>query len=245
MKHLTTLWMLGAAIAWSAAAPVLRVVQPTEPGAPLLRNGDFEDRRGEELSGWRPYEQGFRVEAGAGRGGSAAVACENSGEPASRGASQTLALDRTETAPLVIRGWSRAQAVSGGADSGYSLYADLVYQDGTPLWGRTVNFRCGTHDWEQRELVILPEKPVKTLTLYCLFRGHTGKVWFDDVAVEEVKAAGGAVLFQSVPVVAANGRRQLIPPVGVVLTNAAASVFLARDVAANSDFFVFEGGACP
>jgi hypothetical protein len=47
--------------------------------------------------------------------------------------------------------------------------------------------------------VLLPDKPVKSLTLHCLFRGHTGKVWFDDASLEEVPTPAGAVLFQGVP----------------------------------------------
>ena len=46
----------------------------------------------------------------------------------------------------------------------------------------------------------MPEKPVRSLTVHCLFRGHTGQVWFDDLAVEEIRAEGSAVLFQGVPV---------------------------------------------
>src|SRR5208282_3710916 len=75
-------------------------------------------------------------------------------------------------------------------------YVDLTYEDGTPLWGQTADFRCGTHDWEYRECVILPEKPVKSITLHCLFRGHAGKAWFDDVSLDELRAANGAVWFQ-------------------------------------------------
>ena len=97
--------------------------------------------------------------------------------------------------PLVVRGWSRAESVSGSPDAGYSLYVDLTYADGTPLWGQTANFRCGAHDWELRELVIAPTRPVRSLTVYCLFRGHTGRVWFDDVSLEEMRPGPGAVLF--------------------------------------------------
>ena len=80
-------------------------------------------------------------------------------------------------------------------DSDYSLYVDIVYADGTTLWGQTANFHTGTHDWEHARLVILPEKPVKRLTVYCLLRGHSGRVWFDDVAVEEIRARKRAPLF--------------------------------------------------
>jgi hypothetical protein len=115
------------------------------------------------------------------------------------GASQTLTLNRTNTAPIIVRGWSRSEEVSGGSDNDYSLYVDIVYQDGTPLWGQTGNFRDGTHDWEQREFVIAPEKPIRSLTLHCIFRGHSGRAWFDDVEVSEAYAPAGSVLFQGTP----------------------------------------------
>ena len=229
-----------------AAKPVLRVVKASEMGKPLLRNGDFEQTGQGGFPGWQAAAKGFEVGTGQGRGGSGTLVCDTRQSQGWFGASQSVQLNRTAAAPLVVRGWSKAENVTGGSDSGYSLYVDLVYADGTPLWGQTGNFRCGTHDWQPREFVILPDKPVKTLTVHCLFRGHTGKVWFDDVTVEEVKAEVGAVLFQGVPVVPVDAGSLLGSPVQRVLTNAAAAgVFLARDVAANSDFHSFENGACP
>jgi len=196
-------WLLLSIFAASASPPALRVVKTAQPGASVLRNGGFEEWRGSEVVEWRAWQKGFRVAAGEGRGGSRAIVCERREGDGEFGASQTLALNRTAVAPLVVRGWSKAENVSGSPDSGYSIYVDIIYADNTPLWGQTGNFRCGTHDWEKREFLILPEKPVRTLTVHCLFRGHTGKVWFDDVAVEEVKAEGEAMLFQGVPVVRA------------------------------------------
>jgi hypothetical protein len=231
-----------------AAQPALEVVRTSPAGSPLLRNGGFEEDRDGGLAAWQAAPQGFRVAAGEGRSGSRGLVCENPADKGWFGASQTLTLNRTSAAPLVVRGWSRAANVTGGADSGYSLYADLVYADGTPLWGQTGNFRCGTHDWEPREFVILPDQPVKSLTLHCLFRGHAGKVWFDDLSIEEVTAGGGAVLFQGVPVVAADVSLRPTPRAqsSRALASAATNgLFLARDVAAGSDFFSFNGGACP
>ena len=191
----------------------------------------------------------------------------------SYGASQTILLNRTNVLPLVIRGWSKALNVSGSSDNDYSLYADLIYTDGTPLWGQTANFRPGTHDWERRELVVLPEKPIKSLTLHCLFRNHSGQVWFDDVSVVETRAEAGAVLFQGVPVVPGHKRSNTAPALaqaaaplvtaeGLTLTMSdttvaslkfagkemasdAPSGFLVRDVADNSDIYAFQHGECP
>jgi hypothetical protein len=251
-----------------ASDPVLRVVRASQPGASLLRNGGFEDLREGRPAGWSSAPQGCTAAAGQGRDGSKALLCDNPSGKGWYGASQTLTLNQTSAAPVVVRGWSKAQAVSGGTDSSYSLYADLLYQDGTPLWGQTANFRAGTHDWERREMVIVPEKPVKSLTLHCLFRGRAGKVWFDDVQVEEVRASDGAALFQGVPVAPVqpvtpqpgnvqqprpgsldarrDQRSQLqdymaLPRAGSLDWS---SHLMVRDVAANSDFFPFENGVC-
>jgi len=252
-----------------AAAPALRVIKAVQSGTALLRNGGFEAKQGEAVAVWRAWKKGFVLTSGAGRGGSAAIVCVNSGTGEETGASQTLALNRTGITPLVVRGWSKAEKVSGNPDGGYSLYVDLIYEDDTPLWGQTVNFATGTHDWEQRELLILPQKPVKSATIYCLFRGHTGQAVFDDVTVEEIKVEGGAVVFQGIPVRIAPTRRQsTADPINVAtqdhlrltlrdnaITSWQAgarkfqgyplSGFMVRDVAADSDFYFVQKGACP
>ena len=261
------LLLLIAGAAWGAA-PAMRVVKAASTGTPLLANGSFESVREGKASAWNGWQQGYRVAPNEGRGGSQCVVCERRESDGERGASQTLTLNRTNLAPFIIRGWSKAEEVSGSPDSGYSLYVDIVYADGTPLWGQTADFSCGTHDWEKREFVVVPDKPVRVLTLHCLFRGHMGKVWFDDTSVEEVQARAGAVLFQGVPLKEftsvnepATAQRTLstrdglrlglrgtavssLQVGGKELGDSSASGFLARDYAADSDFYGFRDGAC-
>ncbi len=253
----------------AAAAPLMRVLRAESPNADLLSNGNFEQAFGAGLPGWHAAPQRFVLAPGQGRGGSQSIRCENQNEGDWTGASQTLTLDRTNVFPLVMRGWSRAENVSGTSDNDYSLYVDIVYQDGTPLWGQTANFRTGTHDWQERELMILPQKPVRTLTIHCLLRRHTGIAWFDDIRVEEIQATGGALLFQGVPVVPLppsragseaestsatsdgleisrqDNRIATLKVDGRDLAANAPSGFMVRDVAANSDFFGFSRGQCP
>ncbi|HWQ91303.1 MAG TPA: hypothetical protein VN673_06510, partial [Clostridia bacterium] len=146
---------------------------------------------------------------------------------------------------------------------------DIVHVDGSPLWGQTVSFSCGTHDWEYREFVLLPDKPIRSLTLHCLFRGHTGKVWFDDVSLEEVATPAGALMYQGVPIVPA-GSPALPSRGGTSFTTKdrfgitlsghrvasvrldekelaahGASGWLARDHARNTGFYGFTNGVCP
>ncbi len=250
----------------------MRVVKANASVPSLLRNGSFELQQDGKLSDWSAAPKGLVLATGQGRNGSAALGCDNRSPGDWTGASQTLVLNRSNTSPILVHGWSKADNVSGSPDSGYSLYVDIVYEDGTPLWGQTANFRTGTHGWQERELLILPQKPIKTLTLYCIFRGHSGKAWFDDVALSEVNAAGGALLFEGVPVAlempkASSSRTRsslrvstkdglaLRMDSGAVqslrlgskeLAATAPSGFLARDVAAGSDFYSFRGGTeCP
>ncbi|MHB9008174.1 MAG: hypothetical protein ACYDC1_14705, partial [Limisphaerales bacterium] len=249
------------------AGPVLRVATPG-PEANLVRNPDFERKSATAFPDWSPSPQGYRVAVGEGRNGTTALECVAADETGWRGASQRLALDRREVALLKVRGWSRAEAVTGGTDSGYSIYVDVVYQDGTPLWGQTANFSTGTHDWQLREVVIAPTKPIREMNVYCLFRGHAGRVWFDDLEVEELGAGQGSVLFQGTPMEVVSGTN--LPPTevrihatgdglhlglagsrvvslqldGRELAHGGAGGFLVRDVAANSDVFGFEAGTC-
>src|SRR5262249_19168016 len=234
----------------------------------LLRNGGFEQLQGDRLADWVAAPQGFSLDAKAGRNGTQGLCCENRTGVGWVGASQRIVLNRTNAAPVVVKGWSRAEEVSGGSDSDFSIYVDLLYADGTPLWGQTANFRTGSHDWEHREVRILPEKPVKSLTVNCLLRRHTGKAWFDDVSVEELAAPDGAFLYEGTPVVSAgavtigNGPKQIYTTSdglelgmqntsvaslrlsGRDLTGPGPSGFLARDVGADSDIYAFSGGTC-
>jgi hypothetical protein len=259
--------LLAAAAAW--ADPVFRVVSGSSGDTNLVRNPGFEQTLNGQFTIWQRAPQGWRIAPGEGRLGTQALACEAPNTLGWRGASQTLMLDRTNTAPLVVRGWSRAENVSGSADSDYSLYVDILYRDGTPLWGQTGNFRTGTHDWEQREFVILPEKPVRSLTIHCLFREHSGNAWFDDVSVAEIRTPASAVIFQGTPMVmvpstnpppnnpvtyaTGDGLRLTLDGLRVAglqvdnreLAGPTPSGFLAWDVAHNSDVYPFVDGACP
>ncbi|MEW6750126.1 MAG: hypothetical protein AB1505_04015 [Candidatus Latescibacterota bacterium] len=171
--------------------------------------------------GWRPWEAGFAREG-------EVLVCDNGGDAGvQRGASQEVALHGTRE-PIVATAWSRAEGVGGTPDADYSLYLDLIYEDGTPLWGELALFSTGTHDWQRRQVVVLPSKPVRTLTVHLLLRRHAGRASFRDPELYVLRAPAGAALFDGVPVVV-----QAAPVAG----------FQVRDVAADSDFLQLEGQA--
>jgi hypothetical protein len=257
------------ATACAHSGVVFPVVTASGAGSNLVSNGDFGAVREGRAISWTPAPQGNMVVEGEGRGGSRALRCDSPTGKGWFGANQTLTLNRTRVRPLRVQGWSRAEGVEGGPDSNYSLYADLVYQDGSTLWGQVAQFSAGTHDWARREVLILPDQPVRSLTLHCLFRGRQGKVWFDDVSLEELGSDEHAVLFQgaAVQTMPAGGRLRNGPSKSVASEDGFAlrlvdqspmevqasgrplvagnvGGFLCRDVAAGSGFMDFRDGKC-
>ena len=159
-----------------------------------LANPGFE----EGATAWDGWMQAFEVQDDGGRGGSRGVRCASGKPEEQRGAGQLVKLDQAAPRPILISGWSRAENVDGTSDNGYSVYVDVNYADGDHLWGQTGCFSVGTHDWEQRRVLVVPEKPVASLTVLGLFRGHNGTVWFDDFSL--IEADSGSRVFEGVVV---------------------------------------------
>ncbi len=153
------------------------------------------------LAGWSSYGSGYLATTTNAHGGVRSLQCSAVAAGEVHGASQMIVLNQTTPKVLKLSGWSKAQSVSGVPDSDYSVYLDIIYTNGTPLWGQTINFSTGTHDWEYKEAFIMPALPIQHLYCYALFRNsHTGTVWFDDLSVKEVQDA--VVQFDGAPVIA-------------------------------------------
>ena len=212
MKHIsyTIIFVLAAFLtpAIYAQTVVKQVVRFERASFNLLRPGDFQ-----------PFESGYQFEDGI-------YICDNGTDnTARRGVSQRVMLHQTRPEPIIAEAWSKAENVSGSPSGGeYGIYIDLIYEDGTPLWGQSVAFDTGTHDWQKKTLTIFPPKPVRSLTFYTLFRGKSGKAAFRDMKLAVPRTPEEAVLFDGVPVIKKGIAKLQI-----------------RDVAANSDYFALEG----
>ncbi len=163
----------------------LRVVSADSTN--LVMNYSFEIDNDENTVPdlWTPYMKGFTydtlgVNAVSGR---RSIHVVNDSATDARGVYARVVLNQTAPHDLVLSGYSKAVDVSGVRNNDYSMYIDIRYQDGTPLYGQTATFSTGTHDWEYAEKVIHPLKPVQSLSLYALFRNHTGSAWFDHIAL--------------------------------------------------------------
>ena len=162
----------------------LKVVLNVKPGEKNLLEPDRAS----------PYEEGFRKE------GSWFLCDNGSNGKGRRGVAFRVMLNQVRPDPIVATGWSKAVDVGGSPDSDYSVYIDLQYADGTQLYGQTAPFSTQTHGWEQKQVVILPEKPVASVGYYLLLRGHGGKAWFRDPQLQVLKAPAGSCRFDGVAV---------------------------------------------
>jgi hypothetical protein len=186
------LWCAFCLSAQADLTVIPKAVGGTSPVVERLANPGFE--AGD--TAWNGWMQAFEVVDGAGRNGSRGVRCVAGKPDGQHGAGQLVKLDQTAPCPIIISGWSRSENVDGSSDNGYSIYVDVNYVDDDHLWGQTGCFSVGTHDWEQRRVLLTPDKPVASLTALGLFRGHNGTVWFDDLSV--VEAGGDSKVFEGV-----------------------------------------------
>lgn len=174
--------------------------------AQLLTNPSFDtgepvpekDGKGVQLAEWDFWQEGYVIVPGAGRDGSRAIQCTITDKELEYGAGQRVELNQEQPYPVVASAWSRAQDVSGSPDNGYSIYLDFIFQDGTAWWAQTAVFSTGTHDWEERQFIAVPKKPIRSVYVYCIFRDHLGTVYFDDVNVLEL--CGETYMFEGVAV---------------------------------------------
>ena len=152
------------------------------PGEPL-RDGSISQGGAARRSGGRKPAEADRLAGDrpglSGRG--KVFACDNgSNARGRRGVMQRVVLNQKSAQPVVASAWSKAEGVTGIDRCRVRIYLDLVFTDGTELWAQVAGFRTGTHDWQREEVIVYPEKPIKSLDFNLLLRDHAGKAWFRD-----------------------------------------------------------------
>ncbi|MFB3892421.1 MAG: hypothetical protein ACE15C_10420 [Phycisphaerae bacterium] len=172
---------------------------------------------------WQPYAKDAPLR----RDGEVFVLDNGKDPKAVNGVRQTVTLNQAAPLPVVASLWSKAQDVDGRRDQDYSLYLDVFYADGEPLWGQIAELAVGTHDWQKAEVKVIPAKPIKEIAFFMLLRSHSGKAMFKQPRLCQVDSARRSAMFDGFP---------------VKLAPAGQESFWVRDVAAGSDFVPFEKG---
>lgn len=152
------------------------------------------------VPGWDAFAEGYEIDKTLSRDKeTGSLRMERASGAPDRGAVQLVQLDQDVATPVWFKAYSRAEGVAEGAAINYSLYADVAYQNGSNSWGHAVGFSAGTHPWEPRVLVIIPDAPIKTVKLHALLRTErTGRAWFDDFELKEIPVALAREILPSV-----------------------------------------------
>lgn len=263
---------LVAAVPWgySQTEPAMHVLDFNQiPYETLNRNTGLEEAQNNRLTGVSYFGQGYQIRSGEGRHGSQAAYCAIDSGDKSMGLTWSFNLSQTHPEPVRITGWSRAQDVTGSPNSDYSLYIDVIYQDGTPSWGHNAPFSPGTHDWQEKTVLIIPEKPIRSISCYALFRHRLGQVWFDDIVIQKSSLLTNMMRLDGISVRPGTAsapfgnpkafntgdmNAKIDPSNGAISAlsihqkelplTGIASGFLVRDVSRNSDYYPFPGGQC-
>ena len=163
--------------------------------AASLASGAAETVRVLGLDAARPYERGFTRDGDE-------IVVDNGDDAARRaGAVWSLALNQTEARPFTVRTEARCERGPGGTRTrAFSLYVDLVYMDGDHLWGQTADFAPDPQrGWRAGTVTVIPAKPVRSASVYCLYRGLPGRVRFRAPAVR-IREQADLALFDAQPV---------------------------------------------
>jgi hypothetical protein len=148
----------------------------------LLKNPGFEAA---EPTNWARSDRGYEIDTSQSHGGRQSLKLHNESRDQRSSASQTIVLNQKTPRPIFVRCHVKAKNVSGHPSPSFSVYVDIYYTDGTPLYGQTIDWQTGTTDWQYGEMTIEPAKPIRNVNVYLLLRGQSGTAWFDDVLVAE------------------------------------------------------------
>ena len=203
MKRNAILMVAGMLVASLAHADVVLrpLTMDAKRGPNRVANAGFEELANGKPVGWdNQLAEDWAADEQGAHSGKVSLRMAKSAAGTLYWVSQTVELNQTRPQPLVIGAWSKAEGVQGSRSAEYSVWVDLTYTDGTPLWGQRATFEVGTHDWQHAEQAFVVTKPVKRVQINLLFRnGLNGKVWFDDVSLQEIETARGT-LFDRSPV---------------------------------------------
>lgn len=104
------------------------------------------------------------------------IICDNGNDMKRKsGAFWPIILNQKDPVAITVSAESCSEGVGGSENSGYSLYLDVYFMDGSSLWGQKALFNPFLRStWHERSVTIVPDRPIRRITAYVLFRGVKG-----------------------------------------------------------------------
>ena len=95
---------------------LLFAVRAAAQTANLVNNPGFETVAGATATGWQSFRASCVLDSTVSHSGRNSIQCVNQSPTEGHSAYQTVYVNQTEAAPVLLSGWSRAANVSGTAD---------------------------------------------------------------------------------------------------------------------------------
>lgn len=113
----------------------------------------------------------------------------NNTDAKSGGVNCQVNINQAAPAKIVLSGESKCDESLTKSKNAhdYSLYVDMTFMDGTKKYGVQTPFSTETKEWQKKTVEFMPEKAIKQLRIYILYRSQTGKAQFKNLKLEEVK----------------------------------------------------------
>lgn len=97
-------------------------------------------------------------------------------------------INQTEATKVQVSGESKCdEGTKFKNPSDYALFCDFTYTDGTKKYGFIQSFDATNREWQKKNGIFTPAKPIKQIRLYVLFRNNTGAATFKNITVKEVQ----------------------------------------------------------
>ncbi|NLX14310.1 MAG: DUF4091 domain-containing protein [Phycisphaerales bacterium] len=93
-----------------------------------------------------------------------------------RGLMQAIRCDPPIIAPFIAS--ARAKGVIEGDAGDFSVWVDLIHDDGSFSYRHAAHFDRRTEEWQEASVEIVPSKPVVEIQFFLLLRHTKGEAWF-------------------------------------------------------------------
>ena len=159
--------------------------------AEILKNLDLRKQmtkidadRPELLVHWRAVSGGYERDRIAGK---PCLKLSNKAETESKGAKQWVMLYQDQPDPLVLRLKLKCDNVKPAKGGQFAVLAALAHVNMkthfTVTQKETYDLDAGAYDWRTKEIVIKPERPLRSIELTVSLKNATGTAWIDEVSI--------------------------------------------------------------
>jgi hypothetical protein len=143
---------------------------------------------------WEPFLSPYTQDRTVKRSGGASLRIVSNDKSNKYGVIQHVPVN-AHSSQILLSAWSTTKAVSTPADDGYCLHMDIIYEDDSVQYSKSLTFSTGTHEWEYQCMIVnTDQKKIKGISVFIAVIGHQGSMWFDDVLLKTQITQQGRIL---------------------------------------------------